>query len=162
MAVVYKYLSPDLKECYVGSTTNEISRKKCHKCIKSNKTNSKLLFDKYGYENCLYVVLEVCPLEEQRTKEQWWLDHAVGAVNKIRVFRTEDQLREYNKNYGKDRYEVNKEDINERKKVYYEANKEEILKHQRAYTEANREAINEKRRISRQANKQTKIKTTVE
>jgi hypothetical protein len=162
MSIVYKYLSPDLKECYVGSTTNEYDRKRCHKSIKSNKTNSKLLFDKYGYDNCSYIVLEVCPVEEQRTKEQWWLDHSVGVVNKIRVFRTEDQLREYNKNYGKVRYEVNKEDINDRKKAYYEANKEEILKHQRAYIEANREAINEKRRISRQANNQTKIKTTAE
>lgn len=80
MATVYKYLSPDLKECYVGSTAYERVRKNMHK-RPSKFCSSKLLFDKYGYENCSYIVLEVCPLEEQFIREQWWLDHAVGAVN---------------------------------------------------------------------------------
>ena len=162
MSIVYKYLSPDLKECYVGSTVNESVRKRCHKSIKANKTNSKLLFDKYGYDNCSYIVLEVCLVEEQRTKEQWWLDHSVGAVNQYRVFQTEEQLREYTKKHDKIRYEANKEVINKRNRAYNEVHKEVINEKNKAYYEANKEAIIKQKKAYREANNQTKIKTTAE
>ena len=103
-----------------------------------NGCSSKLLFEKYGYENCSYVVLEVCPLEEKRTKEQWWLDHSVGAVNERKAFRTEDEHIEQKKAH----YEANRERILARTKAYNEANKERISAQKKAHYEANKEQIN--------------------
>ena len=132
MATVYKYLSPDLQECYVGSTVDEDRRKSRHKCG-SNTTSSKLIFEKYGYDNCPYVVLEVCPIEEKHIKEQWWLDHSVGAVNERKAFRTEDEKFEQDKAI---------------KKAHYEANKEQKKAYAKAYREAHRERINSRRRVN--------------
>ena len=147
MATVYKYLSPDLQECYVGSTTDEDRRKSRHKY--GSNTTSELLFEKYGYDNCSYVVLEVCPLEEKRIKEQWWLDHAVGAVNENKAFQTEEEAKAYRKAHreahkeqekarDKARYQANKEQILADKKTYYDANKEHILARQKAYQDAHK------------------------
>jgi hypothetical protein len=141
MVVVYKYLSPDLKECYVGSTKNECHRKSVHKSMKGRCT-SKKLFEKYGYDNCSYIVLEICSLEEQRIKEQWWLDHAIGAVNKKKAFQTEEerynQKRAYSENHKDQKKaidliyrEVNKDKIKE----YNEANKERKRIYHKAYYE---------------------------
>jgi len=146
MATVYKYLSPDLQECYVGSTTDEDRRKSRHKC--GSNTTSELLFEKYGYDNCSYVVLEVCPLEERRIKEQWWLDHSVGAVNKNKAFLTEDEKFEQEKARKKTHYEANKELYLDRVKGHYEANKEQKKAYAKAYREAHRERINSRRRVN--------------
>ena len=161
MATVYKYLSPDLQECYVGSTTDEDRRKGEHKCA-SNDCSSKLLFEKYGYDNCPYVVLEVCPLEEKRIKEQWWLDHAVGAVNDRKAFLTEDERIEQKKAYKKAnkeqikaRMKVYREEIKEQKKAYtkayYEEHKEQAKARDKAYRKAHREEINARQRERRKA-----------
>ena len=143
MATVYKYLSPDLQECYVGSTTDEDRRKSRHKY--GSNTTSELLFEKYGYDNCSYVVLEVCPLEERRIKEQWWLDHSVGAVNKNKAFLTDAKA--YNKAYKK----ANKERILAQKKAYRKAHKEEAKAYRKAYDEAHREEINARQRELRKS-----------
>ena len=146
MAIVYKYLSPDLTECYVGSTVDEVNRKSSHKC--GSRTTSKLLFEKYGYDNCSYVILEVCPLEERRTKEQWWLDHSVGAVNERKAFRTEEERREQEKAIKKAHYESNKEKILAREKARYKENREQKKEYAKAYREAHREQINSRRRVN--------------
>jgi len=147
MAIVYKYLSPDLTECYVGSTRSEDARKRKHKCIKSNTCASKLLFEKHGYDNCSYVILEICPLEEQRVKEQWWLKHSVGVVNQRDALLTDEaylekiklkniaycethreHLRAVSKAYG--------ETHREERKAYREAHKEEAKVYRKAYNDA--------------------------
>lgn len=113
MATIYKILSPCLQECYVGSTTQPIQRRwSCHIC-NSNKTASKVLFEKYGSDNCKIVILEVCELEEQLSKEQWWIDHSVGVVN---YRNTIHDAKSYNKKYAED----NKEAIRIRKKLWHE------------------------------------------
>lgn len=153
MATVYKYLSPDLQECYVGSTTDEDRRKSKHKS-NSNTCSSKLLFEKYGYDNCSYVVLEVCPIEEKRIKEQWWLDHAVGAVNDRKALRTEEEFREQKKASNQTQYEANKETILAQQKAHYEANKEKILARKKAYREAHKEQIKARTKAYREAHKE--------
>jgi len=153
MATVYKYLSPDLQECYVGSTTDEDNRKSRHKS-NLNNTASKLIFEKYGYDNCPYVVLEVCPLEEKRTKEQWWLDHSVGAVNDRKALRTEDERIEQKKAHNKAYKKANKERILAQKKAYNEANKERILAQKKAHYEANKEQILAQHKAYNEANKE--------
>lgn len=177
MAIVYKYLSPDLKECYVGSTTNEDCRKRKHKCVKSNTSSSRILFEKYGYDNCSYTVLEICPLEEQHVKEQWWLEHSVGAVNQRVALLTEEaylkklklknttyceanreHLRSYAQVYGETHREERKayreahtEEAKAYRKAYMEAHKEEAKAYKKAYDKAHREQINARQKAYREA-----------
>ena len=136
MICVYKILSPDLQECYVGSTVDFNRRKSSHK-NSNNTCTSKKLFEKYGFDNCTFVVLEQCEEEQLEVKEQWWMDHSVGLVN-IKGTKTfdrkywEDSNKEKIKQYKRKWEEENKE----KKKEYYEANKEKVLKRQKEYYES--------------------------
>lgn len=141
MATVYKILSPCLKECYVGSTIDEKERWREHKKNR-NECCSRILFEKYGVENCKFVVMEVCPIEEKRVKEQWWMDHSVGVVNKQGAFRTDEEHKMINREcvkvyrdnhieerraYGRTHHAENRDSRNEKSRAYYQANRERIL-----------------------------------
>ena len=89
---VYKILSPDLQECYVGSSNHYKSRISYHK--KSLSCSCRILFEKYGFDNCKFVVLEQCTKEELKVKEQWWMEHSVGLVNSRNATHNKSQ---YNK-----------------------------------------------------------------
>lgn len=137
MATIYKILSPDLQECYVGSTIQRVERRWNDHRQKNNQTTSKKLFDKYGVQNCKFVVMEVCPIEEQKEKEQWWMDHSVGLVNRCGTIINVEARVSYLKEYA----EEHREEKNQRSKAHYEENREKILAKQKAYYEANRERI---------------------
>jgi hypothetical protein len=160
MSVVYKYLSPDLKECYVGSTINEYDRKRMHKGMK-HTCSSIQLFEKYGYDNCSYVILEICPFEEQRMKEQWWLDHAVGAVNQNKAFQTEEQLLEEKRIYDKTYRENHKEKVKayqkDYHKAYHETHKEELKAYRKSYKEAHKEELKASKKAYYERKKTTEI-----
>jgi predicted GIY-YIG superfamily endonuclease len=117
MICVYKILSPDLQECYVGSTTDYNKRIANHKLM-IRPCTSKILLEKYGFDNCKFVVLEQCTKEERKIKEQWWQDHSVGLVNKRNAIVICDK-----KDYDKKWYEANKEKRKEQAKKVYEAKK---------------------------------------
>lgn len=158
MATIYKILSPLLDECYVGSTTMKIEKR--WTLHRSDICRSKILFDKYGFDNCKFVVMEVCPLEEQLEKEQWWMDHSAGLVNNNDAIRNIEKKKAYDKEwreanndtvkgYRKGYYEANKEKVLEASKRYYEAKKLQ----KKEYYEANKEQIKEQRRMRRKAKK---------
>jgi len=133
MICVYKILSPDLQECYVGSTTNFKARVYVHKSCRT--CQSKVLFDKYGFVNCTFVILEQCEKSQLLEKEKYWLECSVGAVNSRDPIGLEHSVR--CKKYNVD----NRKKIAERKRKYnleygkknYEANKEKRLENQRKY-----------------------------
>lgn len=61
---------------YVGSATRIYNRLSVHKSYlkKGNHENSYLqaAYNKYGAENFIFVVLEVCEKDTLEIKEQWW------------------------------------------------------------------------------------------
>ena len=135
MATIYKILSPDLLECYVGSTKNTIEWRFAQHKRKENTTTATILFDKYGYDTCKIVEMEVCPIEERRAKEQWWLDHSVGAVNQYAVIGGDVKV--YHKAY----YEANREKWEKQKNDYTNNTeyREKRIAQANAYYLANRE-----------------------
>ena len=135
MICVYKILSPDLQECYVGSTTDFEYRISGHKC-NANTCTSKILFEKYGFDNCKFVVLEQCTEEELKVKEQWWMDHSVGLVNCMRA--TFDKEIDDDKRRARHRasYQKNKESGRQRVKEWREANKEKVHEFYKKWREA--------------------------
>jgi hypothetical protein len=117
----------------VGSTKNTIEHRLARHKDKNNNTTATILFEKYGYDNCKIVAMEVCPIEERREKEQWWLDHSVGAVNQYAVIGGD--LKAYHRAY----YEANREKALITEKERYQANREKRIAQSSAYYLANRE-----------------------
>ena len=105
----------------MGSTSKKVEQRWSNH--RSANISSSILFEKYGYDNCKFIVLEICPLEERREKEQWWLDHSVGTVNERKANRTKEDLAEDLKK-GKKKYrEANRDKFNARARERYEARK---------------------------------------
>lgn len=145
MATVYKILSPDLLECYVGSTVQRVEKRwRGHKEQRGD-TNSGILFEKYGIDNCKFVVMEVCPVEERSEKEQWWLDHSVGVVNRNAVIG--NPLRE--KELRNARMIKRRDEILAYRKIWREAHKEKIKEYATIYRETHREEFNTRQNTMR-------------
>lgn len=158
---IYKICSiNDEYECYIGSTTLRLSvrmAKHRHEFInKSNGPNSKILFDKYGIENCKIVLITKFPCtckEELHAEEAKHIKNN-NCVNKCIPGRTKEEYYQDNKEqileHGKQYYENNKEYIAERSKKYYENNKDKVKK----YQEVNKEIICEKKKQHYNNNKE--------
>ena len=132
------------EEIYIGSTTKEYlsqrmekhrSNYKYWKEGKCRKTNSFILFEKYGVENCNIILLEYINAQskdELTAKEAEYIKN-YKCINKFIPFRTneerKDKIKEYyenNKDKFKEYYQDNKDKIQKIKKIYYENNKDKI------------------------------------
>ena len=134
MITIYKILSPDLQECYVGSSKDFLHRIAVHKqyTYQNSPCRSMVLFEKYGFDNCSFVIVEQCESTKRIEKEQWWLDHSVGCVNrnnpiKLSFRELHAKKKEQEKITNKAYRERNTDEIAEKKRQYYEKNKEKIL-----------------------------------
>ncbi len=122
-------------EIYIGSTTKEYlsqrmdkhrSSYKYWKEGKCRKTNSFLLFEKYGVANCNIILLEYINAQskdELTAKEAEYIKN-YKCINKLLPFQTneerKDKIKEYyqdNKDKFKDYYQDNKDKINAIKKL---------------------------------------------
>lgn len=77
MAAIYKITNLINNKVYIGRATNFLKRKNSHLCYlrKGNHSNSHLQasWDKYGEENFVFEVLEVCEKEDLGNKEYEWV-----------------------------------------------------------------------------------------
>ena len=133
----------------MGSTVNTIEERFSKHKTTNNNTTATILFEKYGYDNCKIVAMEVCQIEERRQKEQWWLDHSVGAVNQYAVIGGDSKA--YHRAYyeaNRDKWEkqndeyANNTEYREKKKAqvmaYYNANREKRMEQMKNRYQANR------------------------
>lgn len=166
---IYKIISAQGNECYVGSTFNTLrDRFKCHKqdynkllAGKKGKrqgwVSAYTLFDKYKFENCKIVLIkeyEVCDRRHLEAYEQLWINK-LKPINKNSIL---DIKRIYRINYykkhkekirdnGKKYREENKEIISERRKTYRDKNKETIKSQRKQFWDKNKDRINEARTL---------------
>jgi len=163
------------EDIYIGSSTQYYlsTRMNQHKGLyKINKKqcNVKLLFDKYGVENCNIILIESVEANnkmELHQREAHYIK-TLKCVNKLIPLRTDKEYRENNKEKDKEYrkknklqkqeydtkyYEDNKNIILEKCKEYREINKDKIKEHKKEYYEANKDAINARRRELRKENK---------
>jgi len=168
--IIYKFVCKDLsvKDLYVGHTTNWIKRKSSHKdaCINSkcksyNFKVYKMIREYRGWENWEMVEIEKYPCnddKEARARERYWYEELYANMNTFVPILSEQEKKEYkkewrednkehNKEYNKEWYEKNKEYIKEYRKELYEKNKEEYNKKQREYN--SRPEVKEKRKEKR-------------
>jgi hypothetical protein len=137
-SIIYKLVCNDLniKECYVGSTTNFIKRKNVHKSACNNEKSKDYNFNRYnfirnngGWENWSMVLVENFNCESKRELEQrerFWFEKLKSTLNSHKPYITEEENKEYHEEYHKEYRDNNKEQILKQKKEYYEKNKKKL------------------------------------
>jgi hypothetical protein len=153
--LIYKLVCSDLevKEIYVGSTTNFTVRKDNHKTKCSNEKSKEHHFKVYQYirangcwDNWSMVEIEKFPYadsKEARKRERYWIETLHATLNCQTPSRTKSEY-----------YLDNKEHIAEQSKIYREANKEQLAEQKRIYNETNKEKIAEQKKIYNEAKKE--------
>jgi hypothetical protein len=122
--IIYKLVHKedyDNANIYIGSTINFIVRKNKHKYCCNNETNPFYNQVKYQYIrnnggwDCFNMIeVEKYPCNDKReveAREQYWISYFNTNLNMKKSYRTDDELKEYNTKYFKERYEENKEII---------------------------------------------------
>jgi len=142
--IIYKLVcnNVNIKDCYVGATTNFNKRKAKHKinCNTEKVENYNLkvyvfIRDNGGFNNWSMIMIEKYSCNdklESDTRERYWLETLGATLNtqipsrKIKEYQKDnaERLAEYQVDYRA----VNKEQIAEKKQDYYEKNKDKVNK----------------------------------
>jgi len=148
--IIYKIYckNEEIKDCYIGSTSNIKNRIYLHKSDCNNE-NAKKKYNQYiyiyirengGWDNWEYKIICECPKEDRYEMERWHIENCKESnLNKCIPNRT---IKDYNKEY----YEKNKDKIKKYKKEYHQKNKELINKKHKEYREKKKQIIEEKRK----------------
>jgi len=159
-SLIYKIVCNDnnIKNIYIGSSTNFKNRKYHHKSNCYNE-NDKEHYDLYvykfirengGWENWSMILVNYVPcktkLELLKIEREYieTIDNDLLLNRNIPSRSSKEYNRQYNKQYNKQYRENNKEKIKEKQKEHYELNKEKRLNHVKEYREVNKEKIKEK------------------
>ena len=145
-AKIYKIVDVGYEKCYVGSTCEELSQRMARhrqtyyfneKHVQNKHSNSRVLFDEYGVENCKIELIEnyPCDSKEQLLRREGYHIQNIECVNRCVAGRTPKEYKElYNplnrekiKNGMKEWYQNNKEEHKQHRKEYYQINREQIL-----------------------------------
>jgi hypothetical protein len=117
--IIYKIVCKDLniKDCYVGHTTNWVKRKSRHKenCNKLNTKIYKFIRENGNWENWEMIEVKKYPCNDKReaeSEERKIYEELNAGLNNNRPFITEDERKEYNKKKNKKYYQKNKEKNN--------------------------------------------------
>ena len=169
--IIYKLCCNDIniKDIYVGHSTDFKSRNQDHKkCCnnsnskKYNQYNYQFIRDNGGWKNWKMIKLYDFPCNSKReaeAEEDKVMRELGATLNSYRAYLSEEEKKEWQKKYNekrnkdperieynkqkcKERRENNKEKIKEEKKIYRENNKEYINKKSREYYEKTKQKIN--------------------
>lgn len=150
---------PQIKETYVGHTTNLIQRKNQHK-TSCNNINDKS-YNRYvyqfirlngGFDNWKFLQLDQLICKDKREaecREDYWIKQLNAKLNSNNPYTL------YSENpseYKKQWYEENKQEILEKAKDNYQENKEHKLEYQKQYAEQHKDKIKEQQKIYREKN----------
>jgi hypothetical protein len=161
--IIYKIVCNDVnvKDLYVGHTTNFVKRKCQHKSncnnvntIKYNLYVYQFIRNNGGWDNFSMIIIEKYPCNdklEASRYERYWVETLNATLNKQIPSRTfkeyikdnKPKLLEHSKNY----YEINKSKMTEYHKEYYDNNKSNISEKRKTYYEKNKSNISEKQKV---------------
>jgi len=130
--IMYKIVCKDLniKDVYVGHTTDFRKRKNNHKasCInehnkKHNEYKYKFIRDNGGWDNWEMIEIEKFPCNdgnEAKNRERFWYESFHSLINTYCPVRTIQELKNANKERSKEYLTLNKEIIYEKRKEIIE------------------------------------------
>jgi hypothetical protein len=164
--IMYKLVCNDvnIKELYVGQTTNFTVRKDSHKTKCSNELLKsynlkvyKFIHANGGWDNWSMIEIEkyACvDSKEARKRERYWMETLHATLNCQTPSRTRSEY--YLEKLAEQKmYKLaNKEKIAEYQKIYREANKEQLAEQKKIYRETNREQIADYNKTHYLANKE--------
>ena len=131
----YKIVCKDLniKDLYIGHTTDFTKRKNYHKSTCNNQRNENFNMPVYqfirnngGWNNWDMILIETKHCEnalEAKRDERTFIEDLQASLNQKRPITTDKEYREYKQNW----HNENKDRINNNKKEKYQANREEQL-----------------------------------
>lgn len=134
--IIYKIVCNDLniKDLYVGSTTDFTNRKYNHKSNCNNEKSKNYNLKIYtfirnngGWFNWSMIEIEKWPCmdgNEAQSRERYWYDILNSKLNTNIPFKTIEEYEEKCKQENKDKYIKNKDYYKEYQKEYNEKNKE--------------------------------------
>ena len=147
----------DIKDIYVGHTTNFEQRKNGHKrsCEIEKKETIvyKFIRENGGWTNWSMVQIENYNCDNKRQaeiRERYWIETLEAKLNTNNPITTKDEKEKQKQDW----YEENKEIILEKAKEHYEENKEQKIEYQTQYAEANKEKIKEYQEEYQKVNKE--------
>jgi hypothetical protein len=182
--IIYKIVCNDLeiKDLYVGHTTNFTERKRTHKKSCNNKNSKQYNFKVYqiirangDWNNWSMIEIEKYPcndFNEASARERYWYEELQAKLNTCVPNRSKKEYRKENKNkiavqtklyYNENKeqfkeYKIeNKEQIKEYQREYQiqyrKEKKDKIKEYIKHYIEKNKDKINEKAKQKRQLDK---------
>jgi len=143
-SLIYKLCcnNTDIKDIYIGSTTDFTRRKYDHKSNCNTTTKTEYNYKVYqfirennGWDNWNMILVENFPCEsklELNKRERYWIETMESKLNCRIPSRTD-----------KEYYNDNRQVIIENKKIFYQDNKDKIKEYQKEYRDKNKELINE-------------------
>jgi len=150
---VYKIYKEGCDDCYIGSSVNIKRRIIKHKsrCHNENDINYNMNLYKFirengGWDEWSYKILIHTDIVDNRRQlekiEQDIINKYKPTLNGKKAFTTEEERKDYEKEW----YKNNKERIKEYSKEYKAKNKDIIKEKNKKYREKNKEQINQKYR----------------
>jgi len=148
--LIYKLICNDISitEKYIGSCVDYNKRKDTHKSdcynVKQKAYNTykyKFIRENGGLDNWSMILIKYFPCNSRRElecEERVQMDLLGGELNTNTPFITDEEKKEYHKEYK----EKNKEEIKERERLYRENNKEKIKETKNQHYKLNKEKIN--------------------
>ena len=177
-SIIYKLCckNPEIKQIYIGSTANEIrKRKNQHKsdCYNKNRESYNLyvyqfIRDNGGFQNWSIIIIENYPCENKRElekRERYYIELLNATLNSYNSYRTEEEKKEQLKKCTKEWKEKNKDKNKEKTKEYQKNNKQQYKDYQKKYKDKIRDKIKKEKytcicgSIIRLADKTTHFKT---
>jgi hypothetical protein len=146
---IYKLccLDVNVKDIYIGSSTNFKERRKGHKRLCNNEKHKsyniyvyKFIRDNGGWDNWTMIELHKYPCNDRRElecEENRVMMELQSQLNSNRPYITEEEIREYKKNY----IEEHKEERKIKNQIYREEHKEEFNEKSKKYYEDHKEIV---------------------
>jgi hypothetical protein len=164
--IIYKIVCRDLniKNSYVGHTTNFIKRKCNHKCYCNNKNSIKHDIYVYqfirkngGWENWNMIEIEKYEcndFNEACKRERYWIEKLKSSLNRVIPTRTDKEYYDDNKVQFKEYRDANKERNHNYHKLYYQENKNDLSEYYKKYKSENKDMVHAKYKIYYEKNKE--------
>jgi hypothetical protein len=184
--IIYKLCCNDIniKEIYIGHTTNFTKRKNQHKTSCNNITDKK--YNQYvykfirnngGWENWSMIQIKEHNCKNKReaeSTEHFWIEQMAATLNSNKPYSMckEDpkvykqcwyeEKKDYILEKAKQNYVENKEHKLEYQKKYVEENTEKFKSYQDEYREKNKEALYKQKKMYRENHKEESAKASKE